>query len=305
MDCDTRVDRYETEHFVAHNRIATLGQLIVDLADTVVDHQRITRGSRVVDFGRIELGGVDRGSRRATLLVSLATQVARDDLLDLREVDLLVQNSVVKLCSCTDFQRLTQIDHRVVDGDVHLPILQLSLQLLASQTCLTSLLLAQELTDFVAGLGGCYNIEPIRLGGLILLGEDLDDVAIAQHLADRNIAVIDLCAGAGATHIRVDIECKIEHRRTLGQLAQVALGREDKDFTRGGLGVESLHQRVGRGLHQFAQTTEPLLAGLCALIDTLVTPVGGNTSLGHFVHSLGANLHLDPTSLLGYNRSMQ
>lgn len=118
-----------------------------------------------------------------------------------------------------------------------------------------------------------------------------------EHLANRDGAVVHLAARAGGPQIGVDVEGEVEQRGPLGQLAQVAVGGEDEDFTRGGLGVEALRQRMGRILHQLAQPAEPLLAGGGALTYPLVAPVGRDTALGYGVHALGANLHLDPPPL--------
>ena len=158
------------------------------------------------------------------------------------------------------------------------------------------LLLAQEALDLVARLRRDDEREPVGLGRLVLLRQDLHDVAVAQRFADRHGAVVHLAARAGRAQIGVDVEGEVEQRGPFGQLAQVAVGGEDEDLARGGFGVETLRQRVRRVLHQFAQAAEPLFAGLRSLSHALVAPVRGDAPLGHGVHALGADLHLDPAA---------
>ena len=158
------------------------------------------------------------------------------------------------------------------------------------------LLLAQVGLDLVAGLRGHHQRQPVRLGRLVFLGGDLHDVAVAQLFADRHGAAVDPSAHARRSERGVDVEGEVEERGPLGEFAQVAVGREDEDFARRGLGVETLRQRVGRVLYQFAQMSQPHFAGLRPLVDALVTPVRGDASLGHGVHAFGADLHLDPAA---------
>ena len=79
---------------------------------------------------------------------------------------------------------------------------------------------------------------------LILLRENLDDVAVMERLLDRHGAAVDLAARTAASQIGVDIEGEVEYRGPFGELAQVAVGREDEDLARGRLGVEALRQRM-------------------------------------------------------------
>ncbi len=159
------------------------------------------------------------------------------------------------------------------------------------------LLLAQERLDFVPCLGSDNHREPVGLGRLVLGSLDFDNVAVVQHVADGRRTAVDLAADTGGAERGVDVERKIEQRGPLGQLAQVAVGREDENLARSGLGVETLGQRMGGVLHQLAQAAEPHFAGLRPLVDPLITPMGGDTALGHSVHALGAYLHLDPAAL--------
>ncbi len=62
---------------------------------------------------------------------------------------------------------------------------------------------------------------------------------------------------------------------------------------------------MGGLLQRLAQAAEPLFAGLPALIYALVTPVGRNASLGHGIHTFGADLYLDPTPLASRNGGVQ
>ena len=101
------------------------------------------------------------------------------------------------------------------------------------------------------------------------------------------------------------IEGKVKDRCTLRKFANIAIWSEDKYLSRGRLCIKSLGNILLCLIHQLSQTLQPLLRGLCSLIDTLVAPVCGNTELGNVVHTLCTNLNLYPLALAGRDRCVQ
>ena len=179
----------------------------------------------------------------AALLFGLARKPPHKGFLDGCQIDTLRADLHVKLRAGAQPVVFDQIGDGLIDRGGEFPVPEFAFQLLASQAAAAGFVLAQHRPDFGAGLGSDRKAEPIRLGGLVFLGEDFDNVAVVQHLADRNRAVIDFPARAGGSQVGVDVERKVEHRGPLGQLAQVAVGREDEDFARGRLRVETLDRK--------------------------------------------------------------
>src|SRR5439155_23959408 len=61
-----------------------------------------------------------------------------------------------------------------------------------------------DVLDFVAGAGGLDDRQPILAGKVVGLGHDLDDVAVAQRVAQRDDAPVDLGADAGGPDVGVN-----------------------------------------------------------------------------------------------------
>ena len=205
---------------------------------------------------------LDLGGSGAAFLVGFAREVAQEQLLDGPEIESLCRDQGVYLRSGPHLEVAGQIGYGFVDRDGQFPVLELPFELLAAHARMLGLLFAQERLDLVARFRRDHEVQPVRFGRLVLLREDLDDVAVVQQFAKRDRAVVHLAAHARRAQAGVDIEGEVEQRGPLGELAQIAVGREDEDLARSRLGVEALGQRVGRVLHQLAQAAEPLLAGL-------------------------------------------
>ena len=92
------------------------------------------------------------------------------------------------------------------------------------------------------------------------------------------------------------VKGEVQNGSTLGKFADISIGREDKNLARRGFGIEALRERVGGLLQRLPEAAEPLLRGLCTLIHTLIAPVSGDTSLGHGIHTLRADLYLHPAT---------
>ena len=255
--------------------------------------------------GVLQLGLLGCGGRCAPLLVGLARLPAGENLLDRRQVDLFGGDQPVEFGSRFELVIFAQIPHCLVDREAEFPVFELAFQLLASQPRALGLLFADEGLDLAARLGSLDRREPVGLGRLVLLRENLDDVAVMERLLDRHGAAVDLAARTAASQIGVDVEGEVEYRGPFGELAQVAVGREDEDFARRRPRIEPLRQRMGRVLHQLAQAAEPHLARERPLIDPLVTPVRRDAAFGHGIHPLGADLNLHPAAAAGRNGGVE
>ena len=305
---DARSYGHESEYRIALDRVAALGQFVLYVSYTLVDHKRVARTRRrLLRLALLDLGLALLDLRRhgAPLLVGTARDPACQDILYGLKVELLRADHRLHLAARTHLELTPQIGHGLVDRDTDLPVLELALQLLTPHARILHLLLTQVGLDARARLRRDADIEPVGLRRLVLLRQDLDYIAVMQHVAYRCGAVVHLGARTCTPQTGMYVECEIQHRRPLGQLAYVAVGREDEDLARGGLGLETLRQRVRRLLQHLTQTAQPCLARLPALIDTLVAPVCRDTALGHGIHTLRADLDLDPAAASGRHGRMQ
>src|ERR1700691_744185 len=67
-----------------------------------------------------------------------------------------------------------------------------------------ALVLIEPMADFVAGAGAFDEGEPVAAGGVAVLGNDFDDVAVAKLCAQWNHAAVDARADAGVPDFGVD-----------------------------------------------------------------------------------------------------
>ncbi len=152
-------------------------------------------------------------------------------------------------------------------------------------------------------------LQPVAAGIVPGLGKDLDDVARAQLVAQRNDAAVDLGADAGVSDLGVHGVGKIDRRGVARQHHDPALGREgvhlfriEIDLERGQELVRVLH--VALPLDHLAQPCQPLLVARRNR-TVLVLPVRCDAFLGHLVHLFGADLHLEGMALFGDDRGVQ
>ena len=104
----------------------------------------------------------------------------------------------------------------------------------------------------------------------------------------------------------MDVESKIEHGSPFIELAQITVGRKDKNFTRRKLNVEFIRAGLVLGsLDQFADPAEPLFGSHAVALHPFVAPMSRHSTFGHLVHAFGADLYLDPTALGGHDRRVQ
>ena len=184
------------------------------------------------------------GSSLAALGLGLAREPLLENLLNRQEINLLRCYKRIDLTARAHLQHLAQIGHSLVDGDRNLPILQLTLELLAARAGILVLLGTEVGFDAGASLRRNTEREPIGLRSLVLLRHNLHDIAIMQHLTDRHGTTIHPRARTGCAEVGVDIERKVQHGSTLGEFADVAIGRKDKDLAGRGGGIETLRERL-------------------------------------------------------------
>ena len=171
------------------------------------------------------------------------------------------------------------------------------------------LLLLEPLANLAAGLAASGNLHPVPAGTLgVLGGEDLHDVAVFQHMVQRDDPAVHLGAHHPVAHGGVDGVGKVDGRGAGGQVLHVAARCEDEHL----IGEHIDLQRVDivlcvRALLVFQQTADPLVApfGAGALAVLLVFPVGGHAVLGDLVHLLGADLHLEGQAVRADDRGVE
>ena len=157
-------------------------------------------------------------------------------------------------------------------------------------------LLFEPLTNLGAGLRALGDLHPVPAGALgILGGQNLHNIAVFQHMVQRDDAVIHLGADHAVSHGGVDGIGKVNGRGPGGQILHIAVGREHEHLIGKHIHLQGVDKFLGVGaLLIFQQAAHPLVFSLRAgaLPVLLVLPVGGHAVFGDLVHLPGANLHL-------------
>ncbi len=163
-----------------------------------------------------------------------------------------------------------------------------------------ALAVAQRAPDRGFGSAGLGHVLPMGRGALTLGGDDLDLLPVSQTRPQRHPPPVDKGTGALIADDGVDRVGKIDWRRTTWQAHHVALGREAENLVGEHIQFDMLQEFMRlvallEPRHQIAQPgkridRERILHPLAVLIG----PMGGNAGLGHLVHLVGADLHLDP-----------
>src|SRR5271163_421184 len=164
---------------------------------------------------------------------------------------------------------------------------------------LLTLVQMNPLADLAARARSLDEREPVARRPVSLLRDDINDVAIGDHVAQRNHLSVHLRAGALMPDLGVNGVGKINRRGAARQDDYTSLGREGVNL----FGIQ-VHAQSGEEfagllhlLHPLDQVTHPddaLIVGRRpALVPALVFPVGGDTLFGDAVHLLGAYLDLE------------
>src|SRR5207302_9097776 len=133
-------------------------------------------------------------------------------------------------------------------------------------------------------------------------GDDLDDVALAQRVAERHELAVHLRTDAALADLRVDRVGEVDRRGAFRERLHVPLEREDIHLVREQIDPHGVHE-LARVLHvllrldELAQPQERLVELVLARLLLLVEPVRRDALLGDPVHLAGADLDLDRVAL--------
>ena len=213
--------------------------------------------------------------------------------------------------------------HAVLAGDAaqvlvvdlahrHLEFARLALQQLAADLDgARALVFVEPVLDLVARARALDKGEPVAAGLVILLGDDLDDVAGAQLGAQRHHAAVDLGADAGVAHFGVNGVGEVDGRAVGRNHHHLPLGREGVDLVGIEVHLQAGEELVGVGhlllpLDELADPVQALLvAGRDRAFAGLVLPVRGDAFLGDAVHLFGADLHFELVAAGAHHRGVQ
>src|ERR1019366_1011366 len=167
----------------------------------------------------------------------------------------------------------------------------------------------EPVLDFVAGAGGLDDGEPVAAGLVSGLGDDFDDVAGMELVAQGDHASVDLGAGATVTDFGVDGVGEVDGRGLARQDQDLALGREGVNLFGVEIDFQGGEELVGIGdvalpLDNLAEPSEALLV-LGRDGAVFVLPVGCDALLTHLVHFFGAYLDFEGLAGLGDDGGVQ
>ncbi len=174
-----------------------------------------------------------------------------------------------------------------------------------------SLLLFEPVADVRFRPRSFGKLQPIPARRLLMHGDDLDRVAAAQQVTERNELAVDARARAVMPHLRVDPVSEIDHRGALGKIEQVSLGRKDVDR----VGKQVLFNAVEKLLRilqvllpfeELAQPGESLHVVELKIFDFfLVAPMGRDAFFRHPMHVLCADLDFHALAVRPDHRRVQ
>src|SRR6185437_2940000 len=151
---------------------------------------------------------------------------------------------------------------------------------------------------FAAPTRRLHEFEPIAAGPVIFLRDDLDHVAIGEHMAQRNHLAVHLGSDALMADFGVDQVREIDRSGAARQDDDASLGRKRIDL----FGVE-IHFERGQEfaglfhllhpLDELAHPDDAMIVGIRGRTAVFVLPVRGDALLGDAVHFLGANLNFE------------
>ena len=165
--------------------------------------------------------------------------------------------------------------------------------------------------DLVARAWALDKGEPIAARFVILLRDDLDDVARAQLGPQRNHAAVHLCAHAGVAYFSVNRVSKVDRGSVGRNHNHLPLGREGINLVWIQVHLQAGEELVGVGhlllpFDKLANPVQPLfIAGRHHAFAGLVLPVRCNTFLGDAVHLLGPDLHFELMATFTHHRGVQ
>src|SRR5690606_28357819 len=184
------------------------------------------------------------GSRRTRrrLAILLGEQLAQDG----RRAEVAATERREDLLEVVHAEALGRLLHLLL-GRLRLPRLaQLALeQLLPELDRGRGLFALDPVADLLARAGSLDEREPVTRRPLLRVRRDLHRVAVLQLARQRRDAAVDLRAGAVRAHLGVHREREVDGRRTLRQLLDVALRREDEDLVLEQVDAQELEELLG------------------------------------------------------------
>src|SRR5712692_9329357 len=159
-------------------------------------------------------------------------------------------------------------------------------------------LLVDPMTNLAFRRGGFNETEPIAAGVVALLGEDFDDIAAGDFMAQRNHLAVHLSPNTLVADLGVNHVGKIDGRGAARKLEHAAFRRESVDFDRSEIHFErgekfsGLLELLGP-FDELAHPGDALIVIFRRGLSRFVFPVRGNALLRDAVHFLRADLHLE------------
>ena len=156
------------------------------------------------------------------------------------------------------------------------------------------------LTNLAARPRRAHKAEPVTTGGVAVLGDNFDDVAIRQGMAQRHHLSVDLGADALVADRGVNGVGEIHRRGATRQRHHLPLRREGVHLVR--VEVDLERGEEFRGLAHLARPIDQLphpddalivLVGNLRAVLILISPMRGHALFGDAMHLLRANLHLE------------
>ncbi len=202
-------------------------------------------------------------------------------------------------------QTLGDVVHRLV-GQIEAFVGKYLLQDLAAEfDVLAALGLTQVAFDLGARPAGDHKLLPQRRRRLLLVGDDLDLIAVAKRGVERHMDAVDLGPHRAMAEVGVDVIGEIDRCGAARQRDQVALGGEAEYLILIEVEAGMLEELLG-GIAAFEQIdhlAQPLVGLDVADVAfdgrsvVAIAPVCRHPALGDLVHLLGANLHLQALML--------
>ncbi len=167
----------------------------------------------------------------------------------------------------------------------------------------------QPVLDLVAAARRLDDRQPVPAGLVSRLGEDLDDIAGMQLVAQRDHASIHLRAHAAVPDFGVNGVGEIDRRRFPRQHNDFPLRSKGINLFRIKIDLQCRKKFVGIGnvplpLHHLTKPCQPLLV-LRRHGAVFVLPVRRNAFFAHLVHFFRANLDLESLARFRDHRGVQ
>ena len=165
--------------------------------------------------------------------------------------------------------------------------------------------------DEVLGMSCLEEIKPFRLGMSVFRGNDFHLVSGLQHVRKRNQLHIDFRGNRLASYLRMDHVSKIQCCRTILDGLLFPL-RSEYQYSGGSQVImddvqkfERIDIRANENFLHLGQPLVHFIVILTYIAVLLICPMRGDTFLRNVIHTLGANLHLDPDTSLAHQCTMQ